>query len=79
MSYEIIKNVRMTDTTIELDQCSNNVHPRTFYHRVFPNNGESKQEIKKWLEIGAFQPQHKGKHVYKMFGVTKLWTGEAVN
>ena len=77
MSYEILKNVRITKETISFDHASNNVFPQYFRHHEEANTQENMERMRKYLVGRVWQPL-KGKRLYKEFGITHFYDGVPV-
>lgn len=77
MSYEILKNVRITKETISFDYASNNVFPQCFRHHEEANTQENMELMRKYLVDRVWQPLN-GKRLYKEFGITHFYDGEPV-
>lgn len=75
MSYEILKNVRITKETISFDHTSNNVFPQYFRHHEEENTQENMERMRKYLVGRVWQPLN-GKRLYKEFGITHFYDGE---
>lgn len=77
MSYEILKNVRITKETISFDYASNNVFPQRFRHHEEENNQENWEQMREYLVGRVWQPLN-GKRLYKAFGITHFYDGTPV-
>lgn len=74
MSYEILKNVRITKEKISFDYAANNVFPRYFRHHEEENNEENLERMRKYLIDRVWQPLN-GKRLYKKLGITHNYKG----